>query len=182
MRHTVAWIIQETGMLTRWHGRLASRFALAAAGLALAACASDPSRVPAGATRDQVLQQVGQPTAVYRLPQGERLQYSSGPSGFVVYNIDLDDSGRVRSVRQELQDGLFDSTIRPGEWHVEDVLRTYGEPYQRTRVLAFTGTVWSWRYLQINSRRFLYIYVDPTGLIDHFNVGDDLEFNDRRRW
>ncbi len=169
-------------MVTGWHGRLGSRSALAAVCLALAACASDPSRVPSGATRDQVLQQIGTPTAVYRMPQGERLQYSRGPAGFTVFNIDLDASGRVRSVRQELQEGLFDSTIRPGEWQVEDVLRTYGRPYQQTRVASFNGTVWSWRYLQINSRRFLYIYVDPGGRVDHFNVGDDLEFDDRRRW
>jgi len=171
-------------MATRWHGRRpAARSALAAVVIALAACASDPSRVPPGATRDQVLQQLGTPTAIYRLPQGERLQYSRGPSGFAVFNVDLDDAGRVRSVRQELQEGLFDSTIRPGQWRVEDVLRTYGPPYQQTRVYSFNGTVWSWRYLNINSPRFLYIYVDPSGLVDHFNVGDDLDFDDhRRRW
>jgi hypothetical protein len=170
-------------MSTRRHGRrLGSRSALAAVLLAFAACANDPSRVPAGATRDQVLQQLGTPTAVYRVSEGERLQYSRGPAGFAVFNIDLDASGRVRSVRQELQEGLFDSTIRPSEWRVDDVLRTYGPPYQQTRVASFNGTVWSWRYLQINSPRFLYIYIDPTGRVDHFNVGDDLEFNDRRRW
>jgi hypothetical protein len=49
-------------------------------------------------------------------------------------------------------------------------------------VRAVPGPARSWRYLLITSRRVLYIYVDPTGLVDHFNVGDDLEFNDRRRW
>jgi len=147
----------------------------------LMGCASDPSRVQPGRGRDQVLQQLGTPTAVYRTPTGERLQYSRGPAGFQVSNVDVDSAGRVYSVRQELDEGLFAGTIKPGEWRVEDVLFTYGQPYQQTRVTSFNGTVWSWRYLQINNRRFLYIYVDPTGRVDHYNVGDDLEF-DRRRW
>ena len=145
----------------------------------LAGCASDPSRVQPGAGRDQVLEQLGPPTAVYRTPTGDRLQYSRGPAGFQVSNIDLDTSGRVRSVRQELDEGLFGSTIRPGDWRVEDVLFTYGSPFERTRVTSFDGTVWSWRYLHINNRRLLYIYVDPAGRVDHYSVGDDLE---RERW
>ncbi|MDM0065141.1 hypothetical protein [Variovorax sp. J31P207] len=147
----------------------------------LAGCASDPSRVPLGAPRDAVLQQLGPPTATYRFTGGERLQYSRGPAGFQVSNVDLDAAGRVQSVRQELDEGLFGGTIRPGEWRIPDVLFTYGPPYQQTRVTSFNGTVWSWRYLHINNRRFLYIYVDPTGLVDHYNVGDDLEL-ERWRW
>lgn len=149
----------------------------------LAGCASDPSRVQPGAGRDQVLQQLGAPTAIYRMPGGERLQYSRGPAGFQVSNVDLDASGRVRSVRQELDEGLFGRTIRPGEWRVEDVLFTYGPPYEQTRVTSFNGTVWSWRYLQINNRRLLYIYMDPAGRVDHYSVGDDLMYDRRRdRW
>lgn len=147
----------------------------------LAGCASDPSRVQPGTGRDQVLQQLGAPTAVYRTPTGDRLQYSRGPAGFQVSNVDLDASGRVRSVRQELDEGLFGSTIRPGEWRVEDIYFTYGPPFEQTRVTSFDGTVWSWRYLHINNRRLLYIYVDPTGRVDHYNVGDDL-MRDRWRW
>lgn len=147
----------------------------------LAGCASDPSRLPLGVDRTQAIQQLGQPTAIYQLPDGQRLQYSRGPAGFEVFNVDLDASGRVRSVRQELNEGLFNSTIRPGEWRVDDVIRTYGPPAQQSGVTSFNGVVWTWRYLHINNRRFLYIYIDPTGRVDHFNVGDDLQ--DRRwRW
>jgi hypothetical protein len=147
----------------------------------LAGCASDPSNLQLGVGRDQVLQQLGSPTAIYRTPTGERLQYSRGPMGFQVSNVDLDASGHVYAVRQELDEGLFGRTIKPGEWRVEDVLFTYGPPYQQTQVTSFNGAVWSWRYLHINNRRFLYIYIDPTGRVDHYNVGDDLEFDDRRR-
>ncbi|MGJ7511573.1 hypothetical protein [Variovorax sp. GT1P44] len=161
--------------------KTAAAIALACAAL-LAGCASDPSNLPLGVDRNQVLQQLGSPTAIYRTPTGERYQYSRGPMGFQVSNVDIDASGHVYSVRQELDEGLFGSTIKPGEWRVEDVLFTYGPPYQQTQVTSFNGGVWSWRYLHINNRRFLYIYIDPTGRVDHYNVGDDLEFDRWRRW
>lgn len=148
----------------------------------LAGCASDPSNLRLGAGREQVLQQLGTPTAIYKTADGERFQYSRGPMGFQVSNVDLDASGRVYSVRQELDEGLFGNTIKPGQWRVEDVLFTYGRPYQQTQVTSFNGSVWSWRYLHINNPRFLYIYIDPTGRVDHYNVGDDLEYDRWRRW
>ena len=141
--------------------------------LALGACAGDPTRMQLGSTRSEVLQQLGQPTAIYALPGGERLQYSRAPAGFEVSNVDLDASGRVRSVRQELDESLFGSTIEPGRWRVEDVLRTYGPPLERARVWSFQGEVWTWRYRQMNARRFLYIYIAPDGVVQHYNVGDD---------
>jgi hypothetical protein len=149
--------------------------------LLIAACASDPARLPLGGTRDQVLQQLGPPTAIYPDKSGERLQYSRGPLGFEVTNVDIDSTGRVRSVTQELDEGLFDRTIQPGSWREQDILRTYGRPYEITRVLAFDGTVWTWRYRHINDRRLLYVYVDQTGVVDHFNVGDDLLDDNRHR-
>jgi len=166
--------------LVRFFPRRSAAALALACGL-LAGCASDPSRMQLGTPRDQVIQQLGQPTAVYRFAGGERLQYSRGPAGFQVSNVDLDTAGRVQSVRQELNEGLFASTIRPGEWQVPDVLFTYGPPYEQSRVTSFNGSVWTWRYLQINNRRFLYIYIDPTGRVDHYNVGDDLR-DERWRW
>jgi hypothetical protein len=155
---------------------MSRRWLLAAAlTTALAGCASDPTRTSLGTPRAQVLQQVGAPTATYPLPDGgERLQYSRAPMGFEVSNIDVDASGQVFSVRQELFEGLFGSTIKPGVWREADVLRTYGRPYEITRVTSFDGNVWSWRYKHINQRRFLYIYVSPDGVVDHYNTGDEL--------
>lgn len=147
----------------------------------LAGCTSDPYNVPPGATRAEVLQRVGAPTSVYPLGQGaERLQYSRAPMGFEVTNIDLDANGRVVSVIQEMDERYFAQTIQIDQWHVEDVLRTYGRPYEITQVSSFNGNVWSWRYLQINNPRFLYIYVDPQGVVRRYHVGDDLRYDDRR--
>lgn len=140
----------------------------------LGGCASDPSRLDLGRSKAEALQQLSTPTAVYPLSSGERLQYSRAPAGTQVNNVDLDAAGRVVSVRQELDEGLFGSTVQPGTWRIADVLRTYGRPVEISQVTSFDGVIWSWRYRAMNSFRFLYIYIDPQGVVDHYSVGDDL--------
>lgn len=164
--------------------RISGALALAAALAGLFGCASDPQNVQPGMSRTEVLQRVGSPTASYPLPQGgERLQYSRAPMGFDVTNVDVDASGRVVSVIQELDERYFAQTIQVDKWTVDDVVRTYGRPYEISQVTSFTGNVWSWRYLQINNPRFLYIYLDPQGVVRRYNVGDDLRYDERRfRW
>jgi hypothetical protein len=152
-----------------------SALVAAALVLVLAGCAGEPTRIEPGTSRAETLQRLGAPTSVYPMPAGgERLQYSRAPAGFEVNNVDLDASGRVVSVRQELDERMFDRTIRPGVWHEPDVLRTYGRPYEITRVTSFDGVVWSWHFKAMNSRRLLYIYIDPTGVVQRYHTGDDL--------
>lgn len=143
----------------------------------LAGCAGEPTRLAMGSSREGTLRELGAPTAAYAMPGGgERLQYSRAPAGFEVNNVDLDASGRVVSVRQELDERLFDRTIQPnvGRWREADVLRTYGRPFEITQVSSFDGTIWSWRYKWQNSPRLLYIYIDPTGVVQRYHTGDDL--------
>jgi hypothetical protein len=148
----------------------------------LAACASDPTNVDLGATRADTLARLGPPTAIYPWGTGERLQYSRTPMGYQVTNIDLDASGKVVSVGQELDEKYFGSTIQVDKWTRDDVVRTYGRPYEITKVTSFNGDVWTWRYLQMNNRRFLNIYVDPQGIVRRYNVGDDLQSDRLMRW
>ena len=54
------------------------------------------------------------------------------------------------------------------------MLRTYGRPFEITRVTSFDGDVWTWRYKAINTPRLLYIYVDPHGVVRRYHTGDDL--------
>ena len=147
----------------------------------LAGCASEPTRLPLGTTRAEALQRLGTPTAVYPLGAGERLQYSRAPMGTEVNNVDLDPSGRVVSVRQELDSALFDRTIRPGVWREADVLRTYGRPFEITRVSSFDGVIWTWRFKAINQYRLLHIYIDPTGAVTRYHTADDLSRDVDRR-
>jgi hypothetical protein len=141
----------------------------------LAGCVSEPTRLPLGTDRAAALERLGKPTSTYALPGGgERLQYSRAPSGYAVTNIDIDANGKVFSIRQELFEGLFDSTIKPGQWRTEDVLRTYGRPFEISRVTSFDGDVWAWHFKSLNNRRLLYIYIDPTGVVDHYHTADEL--------
>ncbi|SDD77316.1 hypothetical protein SAMN05444679_113169 [Variovorax sp. CF079] len=151
--------------------------ALLVAVLGLAGCAGEPTRIAPGTLKADALQQLGAPTAAYPLSGGgERLQYSRAPAGFEVNNVDLDASGRVVSIRQELDDRLFDRTIQPGVgvWREADVLRIYGRPFEITRVSSYDGVIWSWRYKMMNAPRLLYIYVDPAGVVQRYHTGDDL--------
>jgi len=156
------------------------RLFLAAAALAaglLAGCASEPTRLPLGVSRAEALQRLGAPTATYPLAGGgERLQYSRQPAGFDVNNVDLDATGRVVAVSSVMSDAWFDREIRVDAWRVPDVLRTFGPPEQITRVFSFQGDVWQWRYLQLNSPRLLFIYIDPQGVVRRYHTGDDLRF------
>jgi hypothetical protein len=148
---------------------------MAGSALLLVACAGEPTRLPLGVSRAEVVQRLGAPTATYPMPGGgERLQYSRAPAGYEVNNVDLDAAGRVVSIRQELADNMFDRTIKPGVWREADVLRTYGRPLDITRVSSFDGVIWSWHYKSINTPRFLYIYLDPTGLVQRYHTGDDM--------
>jgi hypothetical protein len=153
----------------------------AVAAAALTGCISEPTWLSPGTPRAQALQQLGAPTAIYPLPNGgERLQYSRLPMGFQVSNVDIDANGRVASVRQELSEALFDRTIQPGVWRVEDILRTYGRPYEITRVYAFDGVIWTWRYKAINEHRLLHIYVRPDGVVDRYQTIDDFRVTNSR--
>ncbi|RYZ12463.1 MAG: hypothetical protein EOO24_03230 [Comamonadaceae bacterium] len=140
----------------------------------LAGCAADPARLNPGTSRDEALRSLGPPSASYPLGNGQRLQYSRLPAGFEVTNVDLDAAGRVVSVRQELDERWFGGTIRPGVWNRDDVLRTYGRPYEITAVSSFDGAVWTWRYKAMNNRRLLFIYIDRQGVVQRYSVGDEL--------
>ena len=148
--------------------------------IGLAACdvrndpTRDPSRLPLGSTREFTLATLGQPTASYRLESGERLQYSRAPSGYEVNNVDLDASGHVIAVTQVLDERRFAATIQPGVWTEEDVERTYGKPARVSRVASFDGGIWEWRYKQNNNPRILSIYVDPRGVVQRYQVSDEV--------
>ena len=142
--------------------------------LLLCACASDPSRLPAGSRRDQALSSLGAPTARYQLADGERLQYSRQPLGYEVYDADFDRDGKLRSVTQVLDEAYFQRAIQPGVLHQDDVQRQFGAPSELVRVGDFKGEVWTYRYHNMNSIRFLNIYIDPDGVVRRFHSTDDL--------
>ncbi|MFV0681529.1 MAG: hypothetical protein ACK5NW_14810 [Ottowia sp.] len=139
----------------------------------LVACA-DPSRVTLGTPAADVLHSVGAPTGRYALSGGgERLQYSSQPSGQTVVNVDVNAAGQVVRVEQALNEGLFGQRIQPNTWTRADVLREYGSPAQVIQVHNFVGHIWVWRYLYGPTWRLLYIDIGPDGVVRGWSNGDE---------
>ena len=157
-----------SGSLRRWCGLL-----LCLAAALLAACAN-PLQIPPGTPATEVLSTLGQPTARYPLAGGgERLQYSSQPSGRTVYNVDFDPAGRLVRAEQALDEGLFPQRIKPNLWTREDVLREYGRPARIEGVHNFVGQIWVWRFLEGPVWRLLFIDVDPGGVVRNWSAGDE---------
>ena len=149
--------------------------ALAAALLAGCTLFAEPGRIAPGTPAAEVLQRLGRPTARYPGGEGsaERLQYSYQPAGQRVFNLDLDDTGRVARVEQALSEALFGQRIRPGVWTRADVLREYGAPAQVVRVHNFDGDVWLWRYADGPVWRLLYLDIDRAGVVRGWSTGDE---------
>ena len=146
----------------------------------LAACAGNPDALPIGATREQVLQAYGKPTAVWSLPDGERLQYSRQPAGQQVYNVDLDRSGRVITTTQSMSDAAF-GAVQPDIWRASDVERAFGKPALTGRVHSFNGIVWSYRYAQpFGLNKQFHVFIDSSGRVRRTQVTDEPDLLDDR--
>lgn len=131
----------------------------------LAGCATNPDRLPLGMGADQVLQASGRPTSRMALPGGgERLVYSRQPAGQQVYQVDLDAQGRVVR-REQVLDEAFFAKVALDRWTREDILQNFGPPAEQSRVYAFKGDVWTYRYVQNGIDRLWHVHIDPQGVV-----------------
>ncbi|MBK0391235.1 hypothetical protein [Ramlibacter algicola] len=150
------------------------RLALVAAALVLAACAANPfnaGSVPVGATRQQVLERLGQPTRVVPIAGGERLQYSLQPLGRFAWMVDLDAAGRVTSVRQVMALREFNRIV-PDQWTRADVEREFGPPALVDRVSSWNGPILTYRWQDLDGGwMFYYVYLDEAGVVRRAHQG-----------
>ncbi|MBH1965380.1 MAG: hypothetical protein I8H77_13640 [Comamonadaceae bacterium] len=185
-----------------WSWRSPSAAILLVVGLA--GCVTRPEQIPAGTPRADVVQALGKPTARYGLSnptaslpisclpggavsssapqaanQGERLQYSTQPSGQSVYNVDLDGHGRLVRAEEAMNEGLFGQRIQPNRWTREDALCEYGKPARIQRVHNFKGDIWVWRFTEGPTWRLLFIDIDPQGVVRGYSTGDEPLPDDR---
>jgi hypothetical protein len=119
--------------------------AVATVAALLSACVSAPAaKLSPGQTEADMLAVMGQPTNRYAMAGGvQRVEYAKGPNGKVTWMIDLDTSGRVKSVEQVLTPQHF-SRVRNG-MSTQDLLHLLGRPSDKAR--EFRGREsWSWRY------------------------------------
>ncbi|MBA2960952.1 MULTISPECIES: hypothetical protein [Ramlibacter] len=142
-----------------------------ALGAALAGCATGSGLEP-GATRDAVIQRMGQPTAVVRLPNGgERLQYSQQPAGQYAWMADFDAGGRLVSLRQVLNENDF-RRIEVGQWTRDDVEREFGPAARVERMRGWDGPILTYRWnMGPGMDRFFWVYVDPQGVVRRAHQG-----------
>jgi hypothetical protein len=140
----------------------------------LSACAGNPFNAPAlqpGASRQQVIERMGQPTRSVPITGGERLQYSLQPFGRETWMVDLDASGRLMSARQVLNTVSF-SRIEPGRWTRNDVEREFGPPARIDGVSSWNGPVMTYYWRDRDrSNMFYWVYLDPQGVVQRAHPG-----------
>jgi hypothetical protein len=117
-------------------------------GLLLCACASyDGSSLSAGVSSEADVRSVmGVPGAEYTAADGtRRLVYPHGPLGTQTYVVSVGLDGRVRDVRQALQDETFYG-IHPGITEKE-ILEMIGPPGEKMHFARTNTTAWDYRYV-----------------------------------
>ena len=131
----------------------------------------------AGVSPSTLQARLGQPSAIYPLPNGgQRLQYSQMPAGSQVWNYDFDNAGRLLNQDQALRYANFNLIVL-GQTRQEDIMRMFGRPMRIVRVARFDGPIWDYRFNDINNPRIISIHIDPAGVVQRI-VYTDI---DRRR-
>jgi hypothetical protein len=151
----------------------------------LAGCVGGPFasyEVPAGTPREAVVARMGQPQRVFRLPTGERLEYSMQPFGHQAWMVDVDAAGKVIQARQVLTEQNFHRIV-PGAWTLADVEREFGRPAKVDGVQSWNGPVLTYRWRDIaNTNMFYWVYLDRNNVVQRAHPG--IEFvnapNERR--
>jgi hypothetical protein len=153
------------------------RVLLLAAAALMAGCAASPFggyNVAPGATRDAVVGRMGPPQRVFKLPNGERLEYSQQPWGQQAYMVDLDNSGRVVQAQQVLNENNF-YRIELNKWTRDDVEREFGRPAKIDRVSSWPGPVMTYRWRdRVNTDMFYWVYLDGSNVVRRAHPGIDV--------
>lgn len=166
-------------LCTRRGGGVLARLALLVLAVQISGCAL-PAREKAGALRAEVVARLGQPTAVFALPAGERLLYSELPAGFAAYNLDFDASGRLVRNEQVLTQARFEN-LPVGVWTTANVQRTFGPPLRVERVARFEGDIWTYRFRQNSDPRLAHVHLDRQGVVRLVMFTDELPHFDNAR-
>jgi hypothetical protein len=112
----------------------------------LAGCSSyGPGNLQAGQSEADAIARMGQPSERTVLPGGgARLDFARGPMGAHTYRVELDASGRVRSIDQLLTEANFDIVKRDDS--PQQVRDRLGPPSEARGGWRGLGEVWSYRY------------------------------------
>lgn len=152
--------------------------------LTLAGCAGPLFReAPAvGEPVAAVTAKLGQPTGVYPTPDGQVLEYATGPMGQFTWMARIGPDGRLASYEQVLTGEKF-ATIKIDHATKADVLRTIGRPAERSRVAMRDYEVWSYRYKEAGVwNSLMHVHFDQNGVVRQMLNGPDPLFEPRERF
>jgi outer membrane protein assembly factor BamE (lipoprotein component of BamABCDE complex) len=155
------------------------------AAIVLGACAQPEQRVQAGMDRQAVIATLGPPKETYDLPDGgKRLMWPTQPMGTKTVVVDVDASGKATDVRQVLQETEF-YRAEVDKWTRDDVLITFGRPFEKGYFKRIDRDVWSYRYMENNVDHMIFnFYFDPQGVLRRTQKQPDPDFDPgmRRRF
>ncbi len=143
----------------------------------LGGCSLMPERVPLGATRAEIESRLGQPTGVYALADGTRLQYSRQPAGQQVYNLDIGVDGRLRQTEQVMDAGWL-QRIEVDRWTRDTALINLGRPALIERVARWDGDIWTYRFEEVNGARQVHLHLDAAGVVRRLMFTDEPRLDD----
>jgi len=126
-----------------------------------------------GATEDEVIARLGQPTHVYQDGDSRLLEYMRGPMGQTTNMARIGPDGRLQSFEQVLTMERF-ARIVPGQTRQEQVLRIVGAPSEVKfyRHMGMQG--WNYPYRENNVwDSMMTIYIDGAGLVRRMENGPD---------
>lgn len=133
----------------------------------VAACASYDGNTlkPGVSTEAEVRSVMGQPAAEFASGDGSRrLAYPHGPLGHQTYMADVGPDGRVRGVRQVLNDDTFHQ-VRAGMTR-DEILRLIGPPGDTMAFARLRQTSWEWRYVDTWGYRAIFsVNFDESGIV-----------------
>jgi len=148
----------------------------------LTGCASLTTVPPTGASEQEVVAMIGQPTNRYQEGNTQILEYARGPAGQQTFMARIGSDGRLASYEQVLTTQKF-STIKIGETTKEQILHTFGRPSETSYLALPKLEVWSYRYKENDVwDSMMHVHFDHAGIVRKVQNGPDPRYEDHDRF
>jgi hypothetical protein len=148
----------------------------------LTGCAGLNAAPPIGASEQEVIAMLGQPTNRYQEGNTQILEYAWGPAGQQTYMARIGSDGRLASYEQVLTTQKF-SAIKIGKSTQEEILHTFGRPSEISYLALPKLEVWSYRYKENDVwNSMMHIHFDHAGIVRKVQNGPDPRYEDHDRF
>ncbi len=133
----------------------------------LVACdAVQRQELQVGASKEAVLQQMGQPDTVWKEPDGRELwDYPRGPGGTETLRMTISQDGQLKDILNTLTESNF-AQVQVG-MNKEQIRRMLGRPgAQKQYGNNRGGVTWEWSYVRERTKTMLFtIDFDANGVV-----------------